>query len=137
MKKRSIKREFLPYWEWEEVRHNMWGEPKDKEEDLKRAIEFTGDHKLYGKWMRMVIKDWPKSCRHNLSNITQNRQAWIGHAAVAYALGIPEDIVRLAWRHLTEQQQILANKEADKAIAAWEEKNCRKDTYIPMFTMPE
>lgn len=115
----------------------MWGESQDKEGDLKRVIEFTADHELYGRWMMKVVRDWKNSCDHNLSNITQNRQAWIGQAAVAYALGTPEDIVRLAWRHLTEQQQALANREADKAIAKWEEKNWRKDTYIPMFSMQE
>lgn len=114
-----IKQIYHPYWKWEEVKFNMWGGVSDPDDYLQKAIEFTGNHKLYGKWMRKVTRDWKYSCEHNLT-ATQNRQAWIGHAAVAYAFRCPEDIVRMAWWKLTEKQRILANKEADKAIKYWE-----------------
>ena len=44
----------------------------------------------------------------------------MGHAAVALAIGCPEDITRAAWGKLTDEQQLLANKEAERAIQAWE-----------------
>lgn len=117
---RSIKRVYHPYWLWEETGHNMWGSVEDRDWYLKWAIEFTGDAELYGEYMLRVAEEWKYSCEHNLSNRTQNRRAWIGHAACALAAQCPEDIVRAAWAHLTEQQQIDANAAADNAIAYWE-----------------
>ena len=118
-----IKRIYHPYWRWEECKYNMWGKVKGKKEWLQKAIDFTGDHLLYGSWMIKVVNDWKYSCEHNLSDRTQNRQAWIGHAAVAYAIQCPEDIVRQAWGFLTEEQQGLANDQADSAILLWEKNN--------------
>jgi len=117
----KIERIFHPYWDWEEIDSNMWGTVEDKAKYLEAAIEFTGDAELYGSWMIKVVKSWKYSCEHNLSHKSQNRQAWIGHAACAMALGCPEDIVRKAWWHLTKEQQDEANKKADEAIALWEE----------------
>jgi hypothetical protein len=103
----------------------MWGQVNERRIWIEMAVMFTSDHELYGKWMMRVVKDWKYSCEHNLSNITQNRRAWIGHAACAYAFNCPEDIVRFAWSRLTEQQQINANAMADKAIEKWEYENCQ------------
>jgi len=70
--------------------------------------------------MVKVVEQWKHSCEHNLSNLEQNRKAWIGHAACALAFQCPEDIIRQAWGYLTKEQQILANNEAEKAIKLWE-----------------
>lgn len=100
----------------------MWRKVSGSEERdlLGNAIEFTGDHELYGQWMNAVIVQWPMACEHNLTDLTQNRRAWIGHAAVTLALGIPEHVTRSAWGFLTRKQQDDANAVADKAIQAWE-----------------
>lgn len=125
--KRSIERVYHPYWLWEEVYTNMWGRVQDRQKYLADAIEFTGDHRKYGSYMIRVIDEWAYSCEHNLSNITQNRKAWLGHAACALAFDCPEDIVREAWGHLTKEQQDLANNEAENAITIWEERQCLKE----------
>jgi hypothetical protein len=117
--KHSINRIYHPYWLWEEASHNMWGSVQDRALYLDWAVEFTGNAELYGSWMIKVVNDWKYSCEHNLTNQTQNNQAWIGHAACAYANNCPEDIVRAAWSKLSEQQQIEANKKADQAIELW------------------
>ena len=98
----------------------MWGEVEDKKLWLRRAIQFTSDHKLYGRYMLKVIEKWPVSCENALTDLTINRKAWIGHAAVALALRCPEYIVREAWGHLTNEQQLLANAKAERAIQIWE-----------------
>lgn len=118
--KRSIKRIYHPWDKWEEVNFNMWGGAHDRAKFLNKAILFTGDHKKYGRFMMRVVREWKYSCEHNLSNQQSNRQAWVGHAACALAFECPEDIVREAWKYLTEEQQIKANQEADKAIEYWE-----------------
>ena len=124
--KKSIDRLYHPYWDWEETKTNMWGKVKDRKDHLKKAIEFTGNHELYGSWMIRVVIAWKYSCEHNLSNTSSNRQAWIGHAACAMAFNCPEDIVRCAWGYLSDEQQSKANAQADKAIAHWEENYRRK-----------
>ncbi len=109
-----------PYWKWEEANFNMWGRVKNREKYLQKAIEFTGDATRYGKYMMRVANEWSYSCEHNLTDLSQNRKAWIGHAACALAFQCPEDIVRQAWSHLTEDQQIAANEKAAEAIRYWE-----------------
>lgn len=103
----------------------MWGVVKDRKAWLDRAIEFTGDHELYGSWMIRVADEWPSSCEQNLTKRDTNRKAWIGHAAVAMAIQCPEDIVRQAWGFLTEAQQELANQKAQEAIEYWEQKHAK------------
>lgn len=107
---------------WEEVAHNMWGDVEDKKHSLDVAIGFTSDHKLYGSYMRRVCNEWPISCENALTDPHLNQKAWVGHAAVALAHNIPEDITRLAWAYLTDEQKHLANKEAERAIEAWKER---------------
>jgi hypothetical protein len=109
-----------PYTTWEEMQFNMWGNVKDRARWLQKAIEFTGDHELYGFWMLKVVNLWPVSCEQNLTKLDTNRKAWIGHAAVAMAIQCPEDIVRQAWGFLSESQQNLANQKAQEAIELWE-----------------
>ena len=101
----------------------MWGVVEDRETYLQRAIEFTGNAQRYGKYMMRVVKEWRYSCEHNLTDRSQNRRAWVGHAACALAFQCPEDIVRQAWGHLSEQQQNEANAQADIAIGYWECQN--------------
>ncbi len=116
----NIKRIYHPYTLWEEIAHNMWGVADDKELCLKIATVFTGDHKIYGEHMMKVATSWKYSCENALTDRNLNRRAWIGHAACALYKGIPENIVRQAWGSLTDEQRILANKEADNAIREWE-----------------
>tara|TARA_Y100000034_G_scaffold95703_1_gene116371 strand:+ start:3990 stop:4304 length:315 start_codon:yes stop_codon:yes gene_type:complete len=104
----------------------MWKKVKagDWDSELQRAVEFTGNDKAYGRAMLKVVKEWKYSCEHNLSNLSQNRRAWVGHAACALEKGLGESVVRSAWGMLTEEQRILANKKADEAIEEWE--SCQK-----------
>lgn len=115
-----MKRIYHPYWDWEEVDHNMWGDVSDKKAALRKAIEFTGDHKRYGRFMMRVVTEWRYSCENALTDPNLNRRAWVGHAAVALAQGIPENITREAWGHLSDEQRLLANREAERAIQHWE-----------------
>jgi hypothetical protein len=116
----KFNRIYHPYWDWEEIDSNMWGTVESRDKFLKKAIEFTGDHKIYGRFMMRVAREWPKSCENSLTDYSINRKAWIGHAACAMALGCPEDITRQAWAELTDEQRILANREAEAAIQYWE-----------------
>jgi len=108
-----------PWFKWEEVAHNMWGSASNREAMLQGAITLTGNHARYGLLMRRVVVEWPISCENALTDPHLCHRAWVGHAACALGLGCPEDITRQAWGYLSNEQKLLANKEADGAIAAW------------------
>lgn len=116
----KLKRAWLPIDQWEEIAANMWGEVANRRLYLQRAVIFTGNHRLYGRYMQRVTREWPNSCANALTDYNLNRKAWIGHAACALALRCPEDITRQAWGFLTNEQRTLANRQADRAICAWE-----------------
>jgi hypothetical protein len=106
----------------------VWG--KERAELLTQAIAFTGNAEDYGAAMLRVIEEFPIASEHNLTDLAQNRQAWIGHAACYLALDLPEDIVREAWGQLTQDQRDAANAVADIAIAAWHEQYEAKNQYL-------
>ena len=120
MAKKTFKRVYHHYLDWEEMNTNMWGSVSDSQAWTDAAFNFTSDHELYGSYMMRVIKEWPISCENALTNIDSNRKAWVGHAAAAMAIDCPESIVRKAWRLLSDEQRLLANEKAGAAIAAWE-----------------
>lgn len=117
-----MKRIYHHYENWEDYQAGMWRTVSGSERDsfLRKAIEFTGDAVLYGSFMRRVLSEWPLACEHNLTDTTQNRKAWIGHAATCIAIDCPEDITRQAWGQLSQQQQDDANEQARQTIEEWE-----------------
>lgn len=116
-----MRRIYHPYWTWEEHTNGMWqlAPAEARPELLRKAVEFTGDAKLYGAAMMRVIEEWPISCEQNLTDVTMNRLAWVGHAACSLQHGIPEDITRKAWAMLTDKQRTDADAEAQKAVDEW------------------
>jgi len=118
--KYRFKRVWHPCGNWEEIKYGMWDRPVQHKTQLLQAIAFTSNHVEYGKYMRKVTKEWPISCENALTDYSLNRKAWLGHAACALAHRLPESVVREAWKELTDEQQFLANKEAERAIAEWE-----------------
>lgn len=116
----KVDRVYRRIQEWEEIAHNMWGSPIPSEKEaLEWALRFTGNHKVYGSFMVRVINEWPASCENALTDNFLNRRAWIGHAAAALANKCPEHVTRKAWGFLSDEQRILANMEAERAILLW------------------
>lgn len=124
----DIEQFYTPYWTWECYKAGMWNTvEKDLEPEMfSKALDFTSDYIKYGKAMMEVKDVWQNSCLNFLTNRSINRKAYIGHCAVFYKLQIPEYIVRKAWKHLSELQQIRANNEAKKAIEEWEKEYMKK-----------
>ncbi len=116
----GIKQVWIPYWKWECHKSGMWSKVDNESQLLKKAIEFTGNHSLYGEWMRVVVWEWKFTMINHLTNKSINRRAFLGHCAVCYKLGIPEYITRKAWKHLTNEQRRLADLEAENTIKEWE-----------------
>jgi len=117
-----INQVYVPYYKWECYKHGMWFRVNKTQEVemLKKAIEFTGNHVIYGEAMKEVVYLWKNTMKNHLTNPSINRRAFLGHCAVFYKLQIPEYIVRKAWKELTERQRILADNVAEQTIKEWE-----------------
>lgn len=113
---------YTPYTKWECYKNGMWSkvDVSSEQKMLQIAIDFTSDHVSYGSAMREVVFAWENSMINFLTNKSINRRAYLGHCAVSFKLGIPEYIVRMAWKHLTPKQQQLADLVAEKTIKEWE-----------------
>lgn len=71
--------------------------------------------------MSFVTSNWFYGCEQHLTNLSRNRQAWLGQAACCLLHGAPEYITKRAWHKLTPEQQEAANKVADEVIEVWEQ----------------
>lgn len=60
-----------------------------KDELEKAYAAFLGDDERFKSAALRVVKEWPKSSEHYLTNENMNRIAWIGQASACLALGIP------------------------------------------------
>ena len=78
------------------------------------------DDELYAS-MSAVTREWPMATEHNLTNVEQNRRAWLGQAACCFAHGVPDFVVKAAWNTLPQPVQDRANGVADTVISEWED----------------
>jgi hypothetical protein len=111
---------YLPYHLWEDWSAGMWRDTEARGESVKQALALMTDTPRFGGSMLAVVTHWPNACLQCLSNPSLNRRAWLGQAACCFAIGVSEDVTRLAWHKLTERQQARANDRADRAILIWE-----------------
>lgn len=84
------------------------------------AARLMKDPTLFKDAMRQAVKVWPISCEVNLSNTSNNRIAWLGHAGCFQGVGSTEESTRQGWHYLSGGQQDEANRVAAEVIAEWE-----------------
>jgi hypothetical protein len=128
-------RVFHPYTEWEDYRAGMWrAVPVDTHAAAAAAI--LGDPDIfYGAAVDMLAA-WPNAAEHNLTNLEQNRRAWLGQAACCYLAGASEAATRLAWWLLLLTERDTANAVADRVIAEWEQAR-EQSTRPALFLLEE
>jgi hypothetical protein len=121
---RRFKRVYRHYSECEEYAGDMWKvlPIEDRIGMPEKSAALMIDHELFRDQCLDVLESWPNSCDVNLSATVINHQAWIGHAACYLHHGASEDLTRLGWRMMTEEQQGQANLAADVAINKWGDK---------------
>lgn len=133
---------FRHYTEMEEYAAGMWriiaGE--EREFTIRKVADFMRDTAAFRDAMFRAVREWPNSCEVNLSAQPINKQAWIGHAACCIAVNSPEDVTRLGWHTLSQDEQDRANAAADEAIEYWRqehlkrlEKECPNENLALMF----
>lgn len=93
-----------------------------------RSLDDDECRRLYGKFLRNIplfeatmeslLRDWPNSCEHYLSNERMNRIAWLGQAAMCYATGVPSQF-RGGFNQLDEAEKLAANEAALRYLNIW------------------
>jgi hypothetical protein len=106
-------------WEkWECFRAGFYAErPADmtQEEGEEKYREFLADPARFESALAVLTQQWTHSCEHYLTNDRMNRIAWLGQAAVAYAMRIPS-CCRGGYHRLTDEQKAAAD--AVKGVTA-------------------
>lgn len=100
--------------------HNKKGNDLSlKKEDYEKLYaEFLRDIPLFSSSLFKVIDQWRYSCEHNLTNLTMNRIAWLGQAAICIEYNIPS-CYRAGYFLLTEDEQHKANSTALLYLNTW------------------
>jgi hypothetical protein len=73
--------------------------------------DFLRDIPRFQAAMEGVLRDWPNSTEHNLTNDRMNRIAWLGQAAMCWETGIPANFCN-GYSLLTAEEQAAADAAA-------------------------
>lgn len=93
--------------------------PTMGDEECREAYRaFLKDLQQFKAAMAGVLRDWPNSCEHYLSNENMNRIAWLGQAAMCYAHKVPA-VFRGGFNCLTDTEQHAANLAALEYLNKW------------------
>jgi hypothetical protein len=116
-----MKRIYHRFEKCEEYANGMWRgtEAAERAGFIGAAASLMRDPPAFRDAMIRAVNEWPFSCEQNLTASSINKQAWIGHAGCCIATQTPEDLTREAWGTLTQDQQDVANRMADEALAYW------------------
>lgn len=122
--KRKFKRVYHHFAKMEEFHSVMWKQipPEQREAAIEASAELMREADSFELACIRAVDEWPNSAEANLTASVINHQAWIGHAACCLNHGASEDLTRLAWRTLSQDEQDAANAAADRAIEYWERK---------------
>jgi hypothetical protein len=80
--------------------------------------DFLRDIPRFEEAMAGVLKDWPNSTEHYLSNDRMNRIAWLGQAAMCYATGVPSKFCG-GFNQMSADEQLAANLAALRYLNIW------------------
>jgi ParB-like chromosome segregation protein Spo0J len=80
--------------------------------------DFLRDITRFEMAMDGVLRDWPNSTEHNLSNERMNRIAWLGQAAMCWDTGVPATFCN-GYMLLTTEEQERANLAALGYLNKW------------------
>lgn len=124
MTNNKYKRVFHHFSKMEEFHSVMWKriDPTERDAAIEASAELMREPDSFAQACKRVVDEWPHSTEANLTASVINHQAWIGHAACCLNHGASEDLTRMAWRTLTQDEQDAANAAADEAIRYWEKK---------------
>jgi ParB-like chromosome segregation protein Spo0J len=88
--------------------------------------KFLSDIERFKEGLDGVLREWKNSCEHYLTNVSMNRIAWLGQAAMCYSTGIPSKFCS-GFNLLTSDEQDKANLIALEALNYWMKSNNRQE----------
>lgn len=129
-----MKRIYHHYLKWEDYLNGLYSmdQVDNIEEIVGKCADLLKNCDAFYLVMLNVIKDWSISAEVNMTNISRNRQAWLGQSSCCYKFNAPEYVTKIAWRGLTKEQQDKANDTADIVIYEWE-KECLNGDQRTLF----
>ena len=100
----------------------MWANISGEEarEHANKSADLMRNAERFRSAMARALVEWPNSCEHNLSALSCNRRAWLGHAGCFLNHGSPEGATRLGWHMLNVEEQMIADLMAEEVIEEWE-----------------
>jgi hypothetical protein len=113
------------YKNWEDFQNGMYRMNVDTDKDIFvfNAINLLKSEVDFYNSCKAMLNEWQVSAKVNMTNKSQNRNAWLGAAACCYAHQTPEYLTRIAWSLMNRSDQDKANKIADRIILEYERKN--------------
>lgn len=113
---------YYPYWDWECYHAGMYKKELpiniDSDDAKLMYAEFLSDTNKFKLAMSRVSNEWPKSCKHFLTNTKINRIAWLGQSAMCITTGI-SSFYKAGFTLLSEEQQSEANEVAKQFLEEW------------------
>ena len=138
-----MKRVFYNYTLWEDFKSGMYNPPCtssietgiSSEERVAKAIECLSNETICRENMQKVVTEWVIATEQVLTNLEQNRKAWLGWCACFMYGGCHDEETRKAWGLMTEKARIRANEIADEVIKGWERQYIKRfsNYQISMF----
>jgi len=126
-----MKQVFEHYEKWEDFQNGMYEikDVIDKDKKVIGAIKLLSDPIEFYNAMNSMINKWKIAADVNLTNLNQNRRAWLGAAACMFIHNTPEYLTRIAWGLLNKDIQDKANKVADKIIEDYKKNKNEKTLF--------
>jgi len=115
-----MKQVFHPWTEWECYRAGMYdGKTALSSDEAKKAYAaFLRDIPRFIAAMHRVVKEWPVSCEHFLTNPNINRVAWLGQASMCIETGVSRKH-RSGFMLMSQDECRAANKAAQEVLNEW------------------
>ena len=119
-----MKRIFHTYDKWECYPAGFYNDKPngrktaDKETCEAEYAAFLKNGEEFRDALMRVLKEWPNSCEHYLSNENMNRIAWLGQASACIAKGLPS-CYRGGFHLLSKEEQNMADYTALWALNKW------------------
>lgn len=108
-----------PYTAWEDYQAGMWTD-RITPNQVDQAAHILSEPDVFLPAARAMVGDWPNAAEQNLTDMSQNRRAWVGQATCCHLANVPEAATRRAWWTLTVPERDDANEVADQVVVEWE-----------------
>jgi len=123
---------FHKYDKWECFKAGFYATKREemtREECEEAYRDFLADISAFSAALEHIIVEWKFSCEHYLTNVSMNRIAWLGQAAMCYSTGIPSTF-RGGFNLLSKEQQDEANQVALAYLNKWLKANGRDEVSL-------